>query len=66
MKKTQQLKIFTTWEDIPEKAKKKIDDCEYAIMANEIEELPENTEKEKMVKVLQLQKLQKFTPGGKS
>ena len=65
MKKPQQLKILTNWDDLPEEAKEEIDDCEFVLMANEIEDLPENTEKEKMFKALQMRGLQKYTGGGK-
>ena len=65
MKKPQQLKILIDLDDLPAEVKEEIDDCEFALMANEIEELPENTEKEKMFKALQMRGLQKFTGGGK-
>ena len=65
MKKPRQLKLITNWDDLPEEMKKEIDDCEFVLMANEIEELPENTEKEKMFKALQIRGLQKYTGGGK-
>ena len=65
MKKPQQLKLLTNWGDLPAEVKEEIDDCEFVLMANEIEELPENTEKEKMFKALQIRGLQKYTGGGK-
>jgi hypothetical protein len=60
MKKSKQLKVFTNWDDLPEKAKEDIDDCEMALMVNEIEDLEENTEKEKMFKSMQIHRLQKI------
>ena len=65
MKKLHQLKLITNWDDLPEEVKEEIDDCEFVLMVNEIEDLPENTEKEKMFKSLQLSGLQKYKGGGK-
>jgi hypothetical protein len=35
MKKPQQLKILTNWDDLPEEMKEEINDCEFVLMANE-------------------------------
>jgi hypothetical protein len=63
MKKSRTLKIPLNWDELPEKVKEDLEDCEFVLMANEIDDLPENTAKEKMFKSLQLQGLQKIKKG---
>ena len=63
MKKPRTLKIPFNWDELPEKMKEDLEDCEFVLMANEIDDLPENTDKEKMFKSLQLQGLQKIKKG---
>jgi hypothetical protein len=60
MKKLREPKIITNWEDLTLEQQEAEVDCEEILMDAEVEDLEENTEKEKLFKTLQRQRLQQY------